>query len=100
MLGEGLRDLEGIRAPQEDQQSQLTWGSQRLNHQPNSKPGPDLDTSTYVTDVQLGLHAGSQQLDWGLILTLLPAFGSGSPCLTSLGEDVFSLAVTLCDRVS
>ena len=33
---EGLRDLEGKRTSQADQQSQLTWtlgGSQRLNHQ-------------------------------------------------------------------
>jgi hypothetical protein len=43
--GEGLRNPEGIRTSQEDQQSQLTWtfgGSQRLNHQPktNTWVGP------------------------------------------------------------
>ena len=44
-LGEGLRDLEWIGTPQEDQQNQLTWtfvGSQRLNHQLKSIHGLDL----------------------------------------------------------
>ena len=34
---------------------------------------------TYAADVQLHLHAGLQQLEQGLSLNLLPAYGIGSP---------------------
>jgi hypothetical protein len=47
--GDKTGDSEGIRAPQEDKQSQLTWtlgGSQRLNHQPRSTYRLDLDPCT------------------------------------------------------
>lgn len=56
--GEGLRELEGSRTPQEDLLSQLTWahgGSQRLNHQIKTMHGLDLGPYTFA-DVQLGLH--------------------------------------------
>ena len=41
-LGEGLKALQGMGIPQEDQQSQLTWTSgisQKLIHQPENTHG-------------------------------------------------------------
>jgi len=73
----------GDRSSKEDQQIQLTWtleDSQRLNHQPKSMHGLDLSL-LQVAEVQLGLNAGSQQLDRGLSLTLFPACRYCSPNL-------------------
>ena len=51
---------------------------------------------TDVTDVQLGLHVGPEQLEQGLSLKLLPILGilAGLPCLTSKGEEAPSLPET------
>ena len=44
---EGLEEPKGLRLPQEDLQNQLSWAHrdpQRLNHQPDSKHGTDVDS--------------------------------------------------------
>ena len=41
------------------------WGSQIPNHQPKNKH-PRL-ACTHVADVQVGLHVGPKQLEWGTI---------------------------------
>ena len=58
-----------------------------------------------VAAVQLGFHAGPQQLEQGLSLNLLPACGSHSPnwagCLvwSQLERMYLSPAVTCCAQV-
>ena len=46
---------------------------------------------TYVTDVQLGLHVGPEQLEQGLFQKLVAVNGicstSWLPCLSSVGEE-------------
>ena len=78
-LGEGLVGPKKTTTPQEDQENQLTWtfgDSQRLDHQPQSERGLDLDPCppsfpTYVAEVQLGFHAGPPTTGMeGLSLTL------------------------------
>ena len=46
----------------------------KLNHKPKSEHRLDLALlhNTYVTDVQLGLHVGPEQLERGLFQKLLP----------------------------
>ena len=56
-LEKGLRELEGIGTPEEDQQRQLTWtaeDSQKLNHQPRSIHRLDLPIPHPL------LHTGSK----------------------------------------
>jgi hypothetical protein len=103
-----------IGTPQEDQ---LTWtlgGSQSLNHQPKNIHRLEiLHTHThvyisdvcvciyiyirciYISDVQLGLHVGPEQLEWGLSQKLLLVCGyvllTEQPCLASVGEEAPSL---------
>lgn len=58
---DGIEPARGVKTPQEDLQSQLTWvhgGSQKLNHQSKSMQGPDLGPYTFVMDMQLGHHGG------------------------------------------
>ena len=60
--------LKRIGTPEEDQQSQLTWIlGLSLNHQLKNIHwlGP-MPPRSYVADVQLGLHVGPEQLEWGL----------------------------------
>jgi hypothetical protein len=86
--------LKGIGAPQEDQQSQLTWTLGALKSEPPTKehtragPGP---LCKYVADVQLGLHVGPEQLEQGLSQKLLPVCGicssSWAPLSGLSGED-------------
>jgi hypothetical protein len=71
-LGEELMDPEGIRMPEENQQSQLIWtlgGSQRLGHQPKNIEGLYLvpHPCTYIVDVQCGLHTGSPTIGVGTV---------------------------------
>ena len=54
---------------------------------------------TYLIDVQLGLHAGPEQLEQWQSQKLLPVHGicgllAGPPCLASVGEEVPSLTET------
>jgi hypothetical protein len=59
-LWEGLRNPKRTETPQEEKQSQLTLtlgGSQSLNHQLESKHGLDLETYTFVANMQFVLHA-------------------------------------------
>lgn len=57
---------------------------------------------TYVVDVQLGLHVGSEHLERGLSQKLWPVYGTcsvvGLLCLASVGEDAPSLTETWCAR--
>ena len=72
----GLKKLERSGTPQGNLQNPLTWthkGSQRLNHQPEIMHGIDLDSYTYVTDVQLGLPMGLLKQEQRLSLMTLPA---------------------------
>ena len=46
-------------------------GTQRLYYQPKREHGLHLGPCTHVIDVQLGLHAGPQQLEQGLSLILM-----------------------------
>ena len=59
----------GIRTPQEYQQSQLTRTFSALEYEPPTKEhtwtGLRLVCS-YVADVQLDLHVGTEQLEWEL----------------------------------
>jgi hypothetical protein len=75
-----------LRTPQEDQESQLAWtlgGSQRQNQQPKTIPRPPC---TYVTDVQLGLHVGPEQVEWGLSQKLLSVSGIYSSSWAALSD--------------
>jgi hypothetical protein len=68
--GTVLSELEGLRTPQEDLQSQLTWArgaggrkeaeesSQRLNHQPKSIHGLDLGPLHIFSRCAGGFHVG------------------------------------------
>jgi hypothetical protein len=47
------------------------WGSQSLNHQPKNIDMLTLSLPV-VADVQLVLHMGLKQLEWGYAKTLLP----------------------------
>jgi hypothetical protein len=73
-LGAGLRDMNRTETTHENQENPLTWtfgGFQRLNHQPKKIRGLDLAlTSTYIADMQFGLHVGSPTIGVGLSLTL------------------------------
>jgi hypothetical protein len=97
-----LRALKGLGTPQEDQQTQPTWTLGGLSEtEPPTKehtqarPRPPC---TYATDVQLGLHVGSKQLEWELPQKLLLVCGicsfSWLPCLTSVEKEVPSLEET------
>ena len=60
-LEEGLRDLNEIGSPEEDQQCQLTWtlrGSQKLDHQPKSKYELDLGPQNIYSRGAVGLYLG------------------------------------------
>ena len=96
-LGKGLRNLDGIGTPQEDQWCPLTWtlgDFQRLSYQLKNIQGLDLGH----------LHIGSlvfmripQQLEQGLTLTLLPTCRCCPPTELSWlasAEDVPSPTVT------
>ena len=64
LLRGGLRTLNGIEIPQEDQQSQLTWTFEALKRLINqAKNICWLDTGpscTYVAEVQIYLHVGHE----------------------------------------
>jgi hypothetical protein len=78
-LESGLKSLEGIGAPQEAQQSQLTWTLecfQTLTPKEQTWAGPR--PSTHVAYVQPCFDVDPQQLEWGLTLTLLLSCGSCS----------------------
>jgi hypothetical protein len=105
--GEGLGEQTVSRTPQEDQQCQLTWahgGSQRLSHRPKNMQSLDLDhlhiCSRCAAWSSCGFHDNwSGCILWLCCLPLDPFLLTGLPCLDSVGEDAFSLAVTWCARV-
>ena len=59
---------------------------QSLNHQPKNIHRLDLGLPAhiYVADVQLELHVGPEQLEWGLSQKLLPVCGICSSSWTAL----------------
>jgi hypothetical protein len=67
----------GIGTPQEVKQNLLTCLLGLSEPEPPSKNIHELDVglATDITDMQLGLHVGSQQLEWGLSQKLLPVCG-------------------------
>ena len=96
--GEGLRELEGSREPQEDPQSQLSWahgGSQRLNHQPKRMHGLDL-SPLYICSRYAAWSSCGSPNNWSrgclwlccLPLDLLPL--AELPGLAAVGEDAMS----------
>jgi hypothetical protein len=77
---EGLRSLKGIRAPQKNHQSQLTWTlvvSQKQNHPPKGKHelilGHLLPHMLQMCNLIFMLI--SQQLEQGLSLKIFPICG-------------------------
>ena len=102
-MGERFRDQKSTGTVQEDQQNQLTWtlgDPQRLNHQPKSMYGLDLDHLYICSDEQLSLHAGPPTTGAGAVLeptVCLPVDYislAGLPCLASVEEDASSPAET------
>jgi hypothetical protein len=88
-LLEDLRDLRRMGASQEDQQSWLTWTLgvlQRLNHQPKSEHRLDLGSPNIYSRCAAwsSFIWVPQQLERGLSLNLLSAFGSYSLGWTAL----------------
>jgi hypothetical protein len=100
-----MSEPEKSRIPEEDLQNQLIWahgGSQRLNHQPRSMPGLDLDhldmCSRFAScsSCESLNNRGRDCLCCGPLNHFSIA---GLPCLASVEEDVLTASVTYCTRV-
>ena len=102
-LGIELSKQKDSRILQEDLQSQLPWtdvGSQRLNHQPESILGLDLEPLHTCIRCAVCRHEVSpNNWSWGCLwLSSLPldTLPLGElPCLASVWEDVLSHALPL-----
>jgi hypothetical protein len=89
----------GDRNSQEETSNLDPWGTQILSHQSKSIQGLGLEPpSTYVANVQLGVHVGPPETGVGSIshccLFVEPIPLTGLSCLPSVGEDKPSHAET------
>jgi hypothetical protein len=62
-IGGRIVAQEVIGTPQESTNPDFCKDSQGLNHQPKSLHQLPRPPHTYVTDMQLGIHVGPEQLD-------------------------------------